>query len=141
MSTAPGYKAPNVIFPRVLLVDDSASARIYLRTILSGLAVVVEEATDGGEAFAILLSRQFDLLITDLNMAPVTGAQLVMAVQLLPPERRPKIIVCSADAGSSLPATRQVLQQADRHLAKPASARDLIAAVTALLPGAVSSCL
>jgi hypothetical protein len=62
-----------------------------------------------------------------------------MAVQLLPAERRPKVIVCSADCGSPIPAMRPALDRADWLLAKPVSARDLIAAVTALLPGALHS--
>jgi CheY-like chemotaxis protein len=106
---------------------------------LSGLAASVEEATDGGEALGILLDRKFDLLITDLNMAPISGAQLVMAVRLLPPGRRPKIIIHSAEHGPSVSALRQIMTPDDRFLTKPASVGELIAAVTSLLPSAAVS--
>jgi CheY-like chemotaxis protein len=138
-SGSSGCRESGVNLSRVLLADDSAGARTYFRTILSAMALCVEEAADGAQAFSLLLGQQFDLLITDLNMAPITGAQLVMAVQLLPAERRPKIIVCSADAGSSVPAIRQAVSRADRFLTKPVAAGDLVAAVTALVPGALRS--
>jgi CheY-like chemotaxis protein len=118
---------------KVLLVDDSAAARALLRTMLSALPVSVQDAADSVEALGLLLERRFDLLITDLNLSPITGDQLVLAVQLFPVEQRPKIIVCSADAGSSRPAFREAIARADRFLCKPVSARDLIAAVSAML--------
>jgi CheY-like chemotaxis protein len=134
MEVASGHKSA-----RVLLADDSFASRTCLRAILSGLAVSVEEATDGGEALGILLDRDFDLLITDLNMAPISGAQLVMAVRLLPQYRRPKIIIHSAEHGPSASGLRQIMTPDERFLAKPASAGDLIAAVASLLPCTVVS--
>ena len=121
------------------MADDSFTSRTCLRTILSELAVTVEEASDGGEALGMLLDRKFDLLITDLNMAPISGEQLVMAVRLLPADRRPKIIIHSAEHGPSVSALRQIMTPADRFLTKPAAVGDLIAAVTSLLADAVAS--
>ena len=129
MEVASGHKSA-----RVLLADDSFTSRSCLRAMLSVLAVSVEEATDGGEALGILLDSDFDLLITDLNMAPISGAQLVMAIRLLPQNRRPKIIIHSAEHGPSSSAVRQIMNPGDRFLAKPATAGDLIAAVASLLP-------
>ena len=119
--------------PQVLIVDDSTSSRALIRAILSGLILDIEEAADGAEAFGRLLGRRFDLLITDLSMLPISGAQLVMAVQLFPSERRPGIIICSSDRGSSV--SRWALQAASCFVPKPISAAELIASVTMLLPG------
>jgi CheY-like chemotaxis protein len=133
MDLTPEREAPVLGALRVLVADDSAHMRDYLKTILSVVASHIEEAANGEEAFGILLSETFDLLIADLNMAPIDGAQLVMAVQLLPQERRPKVIVCSADFDSLSPATRHALRQADWLLAKPVAAANLLGAVASVL--------
>lgn len=124
--------------PRVLLADDSDRMRELQRTILSILEFDVEEAPNGAEAFGLLLKTRFDLLITDLKMSPVDGAQLILGVQILPPDRRPKIIVCSSDFSGPTPTEREALKKADWLLAKPFAAADLIAAVRGALPVANS---
>lgn len=93
----------------------------------------IAEAPNGAEAFSLLLKTPFDLLITDLKMSPIDGAQLILALQIFPPERRPKIIVCSSDFGAPTQSEREALQKADWLLTKPFAAADLIAAVKAAL--------
>jgi CheY-like chemotaxis protein len=131
-SLAPGQGAA----PRVLLADDSQRMRELQRAVLSIVEFEVEEAPNGAEAFGMLLKTRFDLLITDLKMSPVDGAQLILGVQILPPDRRPKIIVCSSDFSEPTHAEREALRKADWLLAKPFAAADLIAAVRGVLPDA-----
>lgn len=119
--------------PRVLIVDDSSAARALMRALLSGLALQIEEAEEGGAALRSLLAKRFDLMITDLNMAPVDGRQLVLAVRLMNSDCQPKVIICSADHDQPDVATRLTLQSADRVLAKPPTAAALVPAVSALL--------
>jgi len=106
---------------------------------LSFLSLDIEDVGDGAEAFGLLLARRFDLLVADLNMTPISAAQLVMAVRLLPAERRPKIIVCSPDPGAGDATAREALRQADCILATPVSIADLLAAVQKVLPAALNS--
>jgi two-component system chemotaxis response regulator CheY len=106
------------------------------RTILSMLEIEIEEAPNGAEAFSILLKSHFNLLITDLKMSPLDGAQLILALQILPLERRPKIIVCSSDFSGPTQTEREALRKADWLLTKPFAAADLIAAVRSVLPSA-----
>jgi CheY-like chemotaxis protein len=134
MSGATGVSART---PRVLIVDDSAPARRLLIAALCGLAVEIEEANEGFTAFQIVLGAQIDLVITDLNMEPVDGRQLVMAMQLLPQARRPRIIVCTSDWDASNQKTRLALRAADLVFGKPVPAENLIAGVSNLLPGGV----
>lgn len=117
----------------VLVVDDSAPARTCIRAILSPFGWEIEEAEDGASAFTRLLARPFDLLVTDLRMSPVGGADLVMAVQLLPADRKPCTIVCSADHDSSDPYTVRATRCADSIIAKPISAALLAAAAANLM--------
>jgi two-component system chemotaxis response regulator CheY len=62
----------------VLLVDDSPSARKFMRRVLENLGIEhFTEAEDGRQAVAILADTQFDLVVTDYNMPEMDGAALV----------------------------------------------------------------
>jgi two-component system chemotaxis response regulator CheY len=63
---------------RVLLVDDSPSARKYVRKVLENLGIEkFIEADNGREAVAILADTQVDLVVTDYNMPEMDGRELV----------------------------------------------------------------
>ena len=115
---------------RVLIADDAAGMRVYLRTILSGAGFECVEAADGGAAFDALLSGKFDLVITDLDMPQVDGFALLTAISLLPRSRgRPHVIVCSALLDETLAERRPELRLADVLLAKPVQPEDVLRAV------------
>ncbi len=63
---------------RVLLVDDSPSARKFMRRVLENLGVQnFLEADDGTAAVAILADTAVDLVVTDYNMPEMDGGALV----------------------------------------------------------------
>lgn len=63
---------------RVLLVDDSPSARRFTRRVLENLGIdKFIEAENGREAVAILADTQVDLVVTDYNMPEMDGRELV----------------------------------------------------------------
>ncbi len=63
---------------RVLLVDDSVTARNHIQRVLNNLGINgIETAQNGSEAVHILEQSDFDLVITDLNMPEMDGQQLV----------------------------------------------------------------
>ncbi len=125
---------------RVLIADDSAGMRTYLRTILGSAGFECFEAADGGEAFDAILAGSYDLLITDLDMPNMDGFQLLSAVSLLPVSRgRPPVIVCSALLDETLADRRLELRSAAALLAKPVQPGDLLRAVNKAL-GARAAC-
>ena len=66
----------------VLIVDDYKTMLRIIRNLLKQIDFEnVEEATDGGEAFAKLQAGNFGLVISDWNMEPVTGLQLLQQVR------------------------------------------------------------
>jgi CheY-like chemotaxis protein len=74
----PGAKGSSFADRRVLLVDDSASARAHVRSVLTGLGFRhVAEASDGTDAVAQLTREKFDLVVTDYNMPLMDGRALV----------------------------------------------------------------
>ena len=66
----------------VLIVDDYKTMLRIIRNLLKQLEFDnVEEATDGQEALAKLRAGNFGLVISDWNMAPMTGLDLLKEVR------------------------------------------------------------
>jgi PAS domain S-box-containing protein len=66
---------------RVLLVDDDELIREAYARFLGKLGCVVETAASGASALEILRAARFDLIVSDINMAGMSGLQLLRAVR------------------------------------------------------------
>ncbi|HYM42522.1 MAG TPA: response regulator [Steroidobacteraceae bacterium] len=62
---------------RILAVDDSPSMRQLVKLALASGGHEVDVATDGVEALEVAEKRQFDVVITDVNMPNMDGISLV----------------------------------------------------------------
>ena len=60
----------------ILIVDDSASIRQLAAFTLKSKGHVIEEAVDGADAAKKAQGKQFDIVITDLNMPNLNGIEL-----------------------------------------------------------------
>ncbi len=66
----------------VLIVDDYKTMLRIIRNLLKQIDFNnVEEATDGVDALAKMRCNNFGLVISDWNMAPMTGLQLLQEVR------------------------------------------------------------
>jgi len=66
----------------ILVVDDYKTMIRIIRNLLKQLGFEdVEEATDGTEALAKLKERKYGLVISDWNMVPMTGYDLLKSVR------------------------------------------------------------
>ena len=66
----------------VLIVDDYKTMLRIIRNLLKQIGFNnVEEATDGSEALQKLRNGDFKLVISDWNMEPMTGIQLLREVR------------------------------------------------------------
>ncbi len=62
---------------KVLLVDDSRSARAFIRHVLENLGIRnFTEAENGRQAAEIIQQHYFDLVVTDYNMPEMDGREL-----------------------------------------------------------------
>jgi two-component system chemotaxis response regulator CheY len=67
---------------KVLVVDDYKTMTRIIRNLLKQIDVNdSDEASDGIEALAKLRAGTFDLVISDWNMQPMTGLQLLQEVR------------------------------------------------------------
>jgi two-component system chemotaxis response regulator CheY len=66
----------------ILIVDDYKTMLRIIRNLLKQLGFDnVEEATDGSAALAKLRDKSYGLVISDWNMEPMTGIQLLREVR------------------------------------------------------------
>jgi two-component system chemotaxis response regulator CheY len=67
---------------KVLLVDDSSTARKHIRRVLTNLGIQnISVANSGLEAMTILAKHELDLIVTALNMPEMDGHQLTEYVR------------------------------------------------------------
>ena len=66
----------------VLIVDDYQTMLRIIRNLLKQIGFTdVDEAKDGTEALGKLKDKQYGLVISDWNMAPMTGFELLQKVR------------------------------------------------------------
>jgi PAS domain S-box-containing protein len=113
--------------PRVLLADDNADMREYLRRLLEpGYQVVT--VTDGQAALEAVTARPPDLVISDVMMPRLDGLGLVSALRADPRTADVPVLLLSARAGQEA-AIEGLDAGADDYLVKPFSAAELLARV------------
>jgi CheY-like chemotaxis protein len=81
-----GRKAPVKDFElaRVLLVDDDVASRLTLKTVLEAGGYAVDSAASAAEAVNKLDERQYELVLSDLQMeSPEAGLQVLAHARLM----------------------------------------------------------
>jgi two-component system chemotaxis response regulator CheY len=87
---------------RVLLVDDSAFARKFVRRVLVNLGLEqITEVADGSEAIEILQDQMFDLVITDYNMPEVNGRELTEYIRNESQQSHIPVLMVSSEANET----------------------------------------
>ena len=67
---------------KILIVDDYKTMLRIVRNLLRQLNFTdIDEATDGSMAFSMLKQAKYDLVISDWNMEPMTGIELLREVR------------------------------------------------------------
>ena len=83
---------------RVLIVDDSSTARIQVRTVLQGLGFsLFTEVPDGAYAIAVAARESCDLIVTDYNMPLMDGRALVSYLKQNPPTAAIPIVMVTTE--------------------------------------------
>jgi len=115
----------------VLVADDNADMRSYLRSLL-GAQYRVEVAADGLGALDMARALRPDLVIADIMMPGLDGLGLLATLRGEQALRDTPLILLSARAGEEA-RIEGLAAGADDYLVKPFSARELLARVEAHL--------
>jgi len=112
---------------RVLVVDDNADLRNYLRRLL-GAYWRVDLAADGEQALEAMKRNRPELVLADVMMPRLDGLGLLRAMRADNDLKPTPVIFLTARAAEDT-AIEGLVAGADDYLAKPFSARELIARV------------
>ena len=80
---------------KMLIVDDSAVVRKSLTKLLEEMGAQVTAAEDGEQGLEVALTKQFDLIITDVEMPKMGGYTLCLKLKNNPSTRGIPIIILS----------------------------------------------
>ena len=110
---------------RVLIVDDYKTMLRIIRNLLRQIELTdVEEASEGSEALAKLRAGNFGLVISDWNMAPMTGFELLQQVRADERLRATPFIMVTAESKTeNVIAAKQA--GVSNYIVKPFSAETL----------------
>jgi chemotaxis protein histidine kinase CheA len=86
--------------PRVLVVDDSLTARTLARNILTGAGYDVAVASDGEEAWDKLCAGSFELVVSDVQMPRLDGLSLTQRIRAHEATARIPVILISTLAST-----------------------------------------
>jgi signal transduction histidine kinase/CheY-like chemotaxis protein len=116
---------------RILLADDNADMRGYVRRLL-GTHCELQTVANGREALDAIRARRPDLVLADVMMPRLDGFGLLRELRGNAELRDIPVIMLSARAGEES-RVEGLAAGADDYLVKPFSARELTARVSSLL--------
>ena len=111
---------------RVLVVDDDAAIRQTLRQVLENGGMATLEAIDGTGALAAIRGMAPDLMLLDIRLPDLDGAEVLRRTRHIAPDL-PVIILTGH--GSIEDAVERVKEGAFWYLTKPCSQREILAVV------------
>jgi PAS domain S-box-containing protein len=128
LRSEPAARAPVRAPATILLADDNADMRDYVRRILER-HWTVEAVEDGEKALAVARERKPDLVLTDVMMPVLDGFGLLRELRKDGRTKSTPVLMLSARAGEE--ARLDGLEAgAEDYLVKPFSARELVARVS-----------
>jgi len=88
---------PFIAMPRILVVDDSSTMRHVVSLALEKAGYETEDAEDGTDALEKVERRNFDLIISDVNMPKMDGIELVRAIRARPESRFVPVVLLTTE--------------------------------------------
>jgi len=117
---------------RALVIDDSATSRLFHREILEAAGFAVAEACNGLEGIERVMSEApFDLALVDLNMPLMDGYGFLRALRRDPRLGDLPVIMASTERGEG-DADRAFAAGANLYLVKPVAPEALTRLAQAL---------
>ncbi|HMN03012.1 MAG TPA: response regulator, partial [Geobacter anodireducens] len=123
------HEASGINRPRILIVDDEAAIRRFLRTVLDGEEFSLHQAETGHAALAAAAAVRPDLILLDLGLPDLDGVEVIRRIRewspvpiiVLSVREREDDKVHALDAG------------ADDYLTKPFGIGELLARMRVVL--------
>jgi PAS domain S-box-containing protein len=117
----------------ILNVDDDEAGRYAMSRILRSAGFQVDEAATGAETLRITASKQFSLVILDVNLPDVSGFEICRRLKADPNSSHVPVLHVSATNVSAQAKVRGLESGADGYLVEPVEPEVLVATVRSLL--------
>lgn len=85
---------------RILVADDDANTRFLCTEILQAAGFEAHTAPDGVSALRMLAAREYDLVVTDVNMPELDGIGLYVSAAAVAPRLKDRFIFMTAGLGA-----------------------------------------
>lgn len=120
--------------PRILVIDDAATVRLYHRKILGDAGWPTDEASNGVEAFEQVHARPdpYDLYVVDVNMPRMDGYAFVRELRRLPDAQQAPVVMVSTESKTE-DAQLGFDAGVNCYLVKPSHPHELVLHVALLL--------
>ncbi|MGZ5000380.1 MAG: putative bifunctional diguanylate cyclase/phosphodiesterase [Methylomonas sp.] len=105
--------------PKILIVDDNASNRLSIRTILKGLDVELHEVDNGFDALSMTLNEDYALILLDALMPDIDGFEVCERLRANPKTKETPVIFLTAAFKEIADNIRGYLAGATDYLSKP----------------------
>nr|WP_315235193.1 HD domain-containing phosphohydrolase [uncultured Albidiferax sp.] len=117
LGDGPSAEPPSAHVYRVMCVDDEPNIVAALRRLFRGTGYSVVTATSGAEALELMAQQPVDLLISDMRMPGMDGAQLLEQVRARWPDTVRVLLTGYADIKSTIAAINS--GEVFRYITKP----------------------
>lgn len=119
---------------RVLLAEDSATNRQLTTLILKNWGVAVDSAVNGPDALALFQTRDYDVLLMDIQMPGMSGLEVTEVIRQSPDPARADIPIIALTANAFRADRERYLQAGmNDYLTKPFEEADLYQKLVAQL--------
>lgn len=113
--------------PRILVVDDDRDIRDLLEQALTEIGLAVTLAQNGHEALSVLQQGGRWVVVLDLMMPVMSGAEVVEQLMRVPPAHwQCKVILISASWGRKQPSSPQMADLVVAQMPKPFDLDELL---------------
>ncbi|QHI70842.1 sigma-54-dependent transcriptional regulator [Tichowtungia aerotolerans] len=93
--------------PRILIVDDEPTILNLLNKILTGQGYDTTPASNGEKALQLLESEAYDLMISDINMTPINGMELLRKASKSYPDMGVIMLTAYGTVGTAVEAMKE----------------------------------
>ena len=115
---------------RILAIDDEKFFRQLFRDLLGAEGYYVKTVTSGEEALTALQREEFDLVITDMEMAGMDGLGVTEAIKRYDPELEVVIVTAQHDVPKAVEAMKRGVSE---YLLKPINSEEFLLVINKIL--------
>jgi two-component system cell cycle response regulator len=134
LASAPVYMEPKQI-ESVLVVDDSATVRAFMRTKLAPFRFDVDYAENGEAAIDMAQAKAYTCIFLDILMPGIDGYQVCKRIKSSPATKDTAVVMLSSKS-SAFDKFRGNWAGCDAYLGKPVTEDELLATIARFLPSA-----